>query len=148
MFAALITQVNNQIYPVWTYSYLAALFFVFLVTDKLQYRPVILLEGLACLATRILLIWTGSVLSMQFMQVVKILCFHCFIFEVAYGVSTAADIAYLTNMYTMVEPERYARLTSLFHFSVLAGQTCSGVLAQMLVSLSDVCFRFLYFLTF
>uniref|UniRef100_A0A670Z479 Solute carrier family 19 member 1 n=1 Tax=Pseudonaja textilis TaxID=8673 RepID=A0A670Z479_PSETE len=40
------TQVFNEIYPVWTYSYLVLLFPVFLATDYLRYKPVILLQGL------------------------------------------------------------------------------------------------------
>uniref|UniRef100_A0A8C3JNG4 Thiamine transporter 2 n=1 Tax=Calidris pygmaea TaxID=425635 RepID=A0A8C3JNG4_9CHAR len=40
-----IEEVTNQIYPVWTYSYLALLFPVFLITDYVRYKPVLLLQG-------------------------------------------------------------------------------------------------------
>jgi thiamine transporter 2/3 len=58
--------------------------------------------------------------------------------QLTYGISTAADIAYFTNMYTMVEPDQFLRLTSMFHSAVLAGQATSGVLAQLLVSVGGV----------
>lgn len=61
-------------------------------------------------------------------------------FQVAYGISTAADIAYLTNVYYMVDAEQYSRLTSLLQAAVLAGQTISAILAQALVSGAGVCF--------
>ena len=32
-------------YPIWTYSYLVLLFVVFLFTDLLRYKPVIIIEG-------------------------------------------------------------------------------------------------------
>ena len=35
----------NQIFPVWSYSYLSCLVPVFLLTDFLKYKPVIIVEG-------------------------------------------------------------------------------------------------------
>uniref|UniRef100_A0A8C8RCZ7 Thiamine transporter 2 n=1 Tax=Pelusios castaneus TaxID=367368 RepID=A0A8C8RCZ7_9SAUR len=39
-----IDEVTNQIFPVWTYSYLVLLFPVFLVTDYVRYKPIIILQ--------------------------------------------------------------------------------------------------------
>ena len=39
---------------VWTYSYLAILILVFLLTDLAKYKPVIVLEGFAYIATWVL----------------------------------------------------------------------------------------------
>ncbi|KFV88989.1 Thiamine transporter 2, partial [Fulmarus glacialis] len=39
-----IDEVTNQIFPVWTYSYLAILFPVFLITDYVRYKPILLLQ--------------------------------------------------------------------------------------------------------
>lgn len=64
-------QVNSEVYPFWTYSYLVSAFFVFLLTDLVHYKPVILLESVAYLTTRILLIWGTTIVSMQWMQVRK-----------------------------------------------------------------------------
>lgn len=58
-------QVNQQIYPVGTYSYLAQLVVVFLVTDLLRYKPVIILEGLSGIVTWTLLIVGQTIASMQ-----------------------------------------------------------------------------------
>ena len=65
-------QVNSEVYPYWTYSYLVSVFFVFLLTDLVRYKPVILLESVAYLTTRILLIWGTTIASMQWMQVRKL----------------------------------------------------------------------------
>lgn len=38
-------QLNREVYPVGTYSYLALLVVVFLITDFLRFKPVIILSG-------------------------------------------------------------------------------------------------------
>src|SRR4051794_18436946 len=58
----------GQVFPVWTYSYLACLVPVFVLTDLLRYKPVIVCESLAYVGTWILLIWAEGVLAMQCMQ--------------------------------------------------------------------------------
>ena len=115
-------QLDNQIYPVWTYSYLVTLFVVFVVTDLLRYKPVIISEGLAYLTTRILLIWASGVLAMQFMQF-------------AYGVATGAEVAYYSYIYAAVDREYYQLVTSYTRAAVLVGRMMSGVVGQLLISL-------------
>lgn len=38
-------QLNREVYPIGTYSYLGLLVVVFLVTDFLRFKPVIILSG-------------------------------------------------------------------------------------------------------
>ncbi|XP_078677937.1 thiamine transporter 1-like [Branchiostoma floridae x Branchiostoma belcheri] len=114
-------QVDNQIYPVWTYSYLACLLLVFLVTDFLRYKPVIIFEGLAYIGTWVLLLWGQGVLTMQFMQFM-------------YGVATATEIAYYSYIYVIVSHERYQKVTSYTRSVVLVGRCAAGVVGQAVVS--------------
>ena len=114
-------ELDNEIYPVWTYSYLVTLFVVFLVTDLLRYKPVIIVEGLAYLTTRILLIWATGVLAMQFMQF-------------AYGLATGAEVAYYSYIYAVVDSEHYQVVTSYTRAAVLLGRMMSGIVGQVLVS--------------
>lgn len=116
-------QLDNQIYPFWTYAYLITLFLVFLITDLLRYKPVIIVEGLAYLVTRILLIWARGVLAMQFMQVV-------------YGVATGAEVAYYSYIYAVVDRDHYQLVTSYTRAAVLVGRMISGVVGQILISLN------------
>uniref|UniRef100_A0A670JS07 Uncharacterized protein n=1 Tax=Podarcis muralis TaxID=64176 RepID=A0A670JS07_PODMU len=39
-----IDEVTQHVFPVWTYSYLALLIPVFLITDYVRYKPVIILQ--------------------------------------------------------------------------------------------------------
>lgn len=114
-------ELDNQIYPVWTYSYLVTLSVVFLVTDLLRYKPVIIVEGLAYLATRIFLIWASGVLAMQFMQF-------------AYGIATGAEVAYYSYIYAVVDKDHYQIVTSYTRAAVLLGRMLSGVVGQLLIS--------------
>ena len=82
-------QVYHDVYPVWTYSYLAILFLVFLVTDLAKYKPVIVLEGFAYILTWVLLLWGNGLTAMQGMQV-------------SYGLATSTEVAYFTYIYASV----------------------------------------------
>ncbi|XP_013407120.1 thiamine transporter 1 [Lingula anatina] len=119
------TQVDNEVYPVWTYSYLVALIVVFLLTDLLRYKPVIIFEGLTYLGTWALLLWGQGVLTMQLMQFL-------------YGLATATEIAYYSYIYAAVEKDHYQRVTSYTRAAVLLGRFIAGLLGQLLVSLGHV----------
>ncbi|XP_043926855.1 thiamine transporter 2 [Protopterus annectens] len=120
-----IDQVTNQIFPVWTYSYLVILFPVFLATDYLRYKPVILLQGASYLITWLMLLFAQGVLAMQFV-------------EVFYGMVTATDVAYYSYIYSVVSPDHYQRVTSYCRSVTLVGFTIGSVLGQVLVSFAGV----------
>ncbi|XP_056414163.1 thiamine transporter 1 isoform X2 [Hyla sarda] len=114
-------QVFNEIYPVWTYSYLILLFPVFLATDYLRYKPVILLQGLSLIITWFMLLYAQGTLAIQFL-------------EFFYGISTATEIAYYSYIYSMVEPGVYQKVTSYCRIATLTGFTVGSVTGQVLVS--------------
>ena len=116
-----VDTVNDNVYPYWTYSYLVSAFFVFLVTDVARYNPVILVEAIAYLLTHVLLIWRGSVLSMQLMQV-------------AYGVSDATEVGYYAYVYAAVPPRYYEKITGPVRAAVLLGRSVSSFVGQALFS--------------
>ena len=53
------------VFPVWTYSYVALLFVVFLITDYLLYKPVVVCEALSFTIFYIILIWGYGIPAMQ-----------------------------------------------------------------------------------
>ena len=98
-----LSEAYTSVYPIWTYSYLAVLVFVFILTGKyfpwkllgtelhfmdvifiyhlldwVRYKPMIIFEGLAYVTTWILLVFGSGVQLMQFMQV-------------AYGIATVSQ---------------------------------------------------------
>ena len=114
-------EVNSQIYVYWPYSFLIAEVFVLLFTDILRYKPVILLEAVAYLLTRFLLIWGTNIVSMQMMQVV-------------YGIATATEIAYFSYIYPAVSVVHYKKVTSYVRAVRLFGQAMAGFVGQILIS--------------
>ena len=128
-------ELSSEVYPIWTYSYLVVLFVVFLVADALRYKPLIITEGLAYLATRVLLIWAHGVLSMQFMQI-------------AYGVATGTEIAYYSYIYALVPTEHYQKVTAWLRGAVLLGRFMAGFIGQLLISLKWTNYLVLNYISF
>ncbi|XP_065496325.1 thiamine transporter 2-like [Caloenas nicobarica] len=120
-----IEEVTNQIFPVWTYSYLALLVPVFLITDYVRYKPVLLLQGISFIITWLLLLFAQGVVAMQ-------------VVEFFYGMVTATEVAYYAYIYSVVSTDHYQRVTSYCRSITLAAATIAAVLAQLLVSLADV----------
>ncbi|XP_031460355.1 reduced folate transporter [Phasianus colchicus] len=120
-------EVTNEITPVLTYSYLAVLVPIFLLTDYLRYKPVLVLQSLSHISIWLLLVLGTSVLAMQLM-------------EFFYGVTMAARIAYSSYIFSLVAPSRYQRMASYSRSSVLLGVFTSSVLGQLCITLSSVSF--------
>ncbi|MCP9260555.1 Reduced folate carrier [Dirofilaria immitis] len=116
-------QLNGEIYPYWTYSYLATLIPIFLSTDLLLYKPILILESVGCMIFRILLVFGSGVLSQQ-------------IGMAAYGIASATEIAFYSYIYAKVTKDDYKRLTSWTRASSMAGRTFSYLFSQAIISIN------------
>ncbi|XP_067851182.1 thiamine transporter 2-like [Heptranchias perlo] len=125
-----IEQVTNEIFPVWTYSYLVMLFPVFLVTDYLRYKPIILLQGIGFFITWLILLFAQGILAMQFL-------------EFTFGIVTATEVAYYSYIYSVVSSEHYQKVTSYCRSVTLVAYTLGSVLGQVLVSVGNVSYFYL-----
>ncbi|XP_069365887.1 thiamine transporter 2-like [Maniola hyperantus] len=127
-------QLNQEIYPVGTYSYLALLVLVFLVTDFLRFKPVIILSGLSGISVYAVLLWTSSV---EWLQVSQFL----------YGLYMATEVAYLTYIYAKVDPDKYPLVSSYTRIAALTGRFLSGVSSQLLTHFNVMNYRDLNYIT-
>lgn len=118
-------QVVNEIYPIWTYSYLVLLFPAFLATDYLRYKPVLILQATSFVATYIVLLVGRSLLAMQLV-------------EFAFGVATASDVAYYAYIYSVVEPAHYQRVTGYCRSVTLFGSAAGSLMGQLLLTKADI----------
>ena len=82
-------DVYSSVYPVYTYATFALVLPVFLFTDYVRYKPVIVFEGVSYIATWILLLWAKGVTWMQVMQIM-------------YGIAISTEVAYYTYIYAKV----------------------------------------------
>ncbi|XP_033472216.1 thiamine transporter 1 [Epinephelus lanceolatus] len=117
------TQVVNEIYPVWTYSYLALLFPVFLITDYLRYKPVLLLQATSLVVTYVMLLKAQGTVAMQLL-------------EFFFGLATASEVAYYSYIYSVVEPAHYQRVTGYCRSITLFGSAAGSLMGQLLLSLA------------
>ncbi|OCT63698.1 hypothetical protein XELAEV_18044798mg [Xenopus laevis] len=127
-------QVTNEITPVLSYSYMAVLVPVFLLTDYLRYKPVLILQSLSHISVWLLLIFGTDVIAMQFM-------------EFFYGITMAARVAYSSYIFSLVSPTNYQRAAGYSRSSVLMGVFVSAVLGQLCISLAGVPFRTLNYIS-
>ncbi|XP_053273513.1 thiamine transporter 1 [Pleuronectes platessa] len=117
------SQIVSEIYPVWTYSYLALLFPVFLATDYLCYKPVLVLQAISFVVTYVMLLKTQGLLAMQLV-------------EFFFGLATASEVAYYSYIYSVVEPEHYQRVTGYCRSVALFGSAAGSLIGQLLLSVA------------
>lgn len=115
----------NEIYPFWTYSYLVLLFPVFLATDYLRYKPVLIVQAASFIVTYALLVKVQSVPSVQLL-------------EFFFGLATATEVAYYSYIYSVVEPSHYQKVTGLCRSVTLLGSAIGSLTGQILVSVVQV----------
>uniref|UniRef100_A0AAF5Q5J0 Reduced folate carrier n=3 Tax=Wuchereria bancrofti TaxID=6293 RepID=A0AAF5Q5J0_WUCBA len=113
-------QLNGEIYPYWTYSYLITLIPIFLLTDLLLYKPILILESIGYMVFRITLVFGSGIFLQQ-------------IGMSFYGIASAAEIAFYSYIYAKVRKNEYKRLTSWTRASTMAGRTFGYLLSQTIV---------------
>ncbi|XP_036714100.1 thiamine transporter 2 [Balaenoptera musculus] len=123
-------EITNEIFPVWTYSYLVLLLPVFILTDYVRYKPVIVLQGISFIITWLLLLFGQGVKTMQ-------------VVEFFYGMVSATEVAYYAYIYSMVSPEHYQKVSGYCRSATLVAYTVASVLAQLLVSLASLSYFYL-----
>lgn len=114
-------QVNNEIYPWWTYSYAIWLIPVFVFTDYFRYRSLLILDIIAYIMTWVLILWANGLPAMTVMQV-------------SYGLATAGEIGYFSYLYSMVEKTHFQTVASFTRCASLAGRFTAYLLGQFLIS--------------
>ncbi|XP_018900437.1 folate transporter 1 isoform X2 [Bemisia tabaci] len=116
-------QAVQDIFVIWAYSSFFLVILVFLITDFVRYKPIIIADGVAGIMTYVLLLGKPSVRMMQIEQM-----FYSFFFS--------SDTAYYTYMYAKIEDKMtYNRITGYVRACVLFGKFVSGCLSQLYVTI-------------
>ncbi|CAD6187052.1 unnamed protein product [Caenorhabditis auriculariae] len=111
---------NADVYPIWTYSYMVALFPVLLLTDVFLYKPMIILEAVSYVVVWSIFLSCRSVVSQQ-------------VVEVFYGCATATEVAYFSYIYVKVDKRQFKSVTSWTRAALLVGRSAAYGLAQIIV---------------
>ncbi|KAK9504491.1 hypothetical protein O3M35_010813 [Rhynocoris fuscipes] len=127
-------QISEDIYPIAIYSTMVLLIFIFLITDLLRYKPIIILNSLSGIVIYLMLIFCRKLIAMQ-------------IVEVLYGLFTACEVAYYTYIYAKVDKEHYQEVSGQTRAAYLVGRAVSGIFSQILVSWANFSYYVLNFFT-
>ncbi|KAH3721410.1 thiamine transporter 2-like [Dreissena polymorpha] len=112
-------QVDNEIYPWWTYSYLLWLIPVLLLTDYFRYKPTLVIVGVAYIITWVLLLWAQGVPAMRLMQV-------------TYGLATAGEISYMSYLFSVTPVEYFQKISAFTKAASLMGKFVAYLCGQLL----------------
>uniref|UniRef100_A0A182S6A4 Thiamine transporter 1 n=1 Tax=Anopheles maculatus TaxID=74869 RepID=A0A182S6A4_9DIPT len=127
-------QIIQEAFPIGTYSYLAQLAIIFLVTDFLRYKPIIIVNGAAGIIVWSMLTWTTSLNALK-------------VLEIFYGTYCAAEVAYFSYIYAKVDREHYQKVTSHTRAAIYSGRFFAASLAQLLVYFEAMDYRQLNYLS-
>ncbi|XP_012657564.2 thiamine transporter 2-like [Otolemur garnettii] len=125
-----LSVITKNIIPLWTYSYLALLLPVFVLTDYVRYKPVITLQVVSFIITWLLFLFGQGLRAMQ-------------VLEFFYGLASATEVAYYAYIYSVVSPEHYQKVSGYCRSVTLVAYTAASVLAQLLVSLANLSYFYL-----
>uniref|UniRef100_A0A1B6LXI6 Major facilitator superfamily (MFS) profile domain-containing protein n=1 Tax=Graphocephala atropunctata TaxID=36148 RepID=A0A1B6LXI6_9HEMI len=113
-------QINHDIFPVSTYSTMASLIVVFLITDLVRYKLIIILQSACMIVSFFLLIYGRGVFQMQ-------------IEEIFYGLHMAGEVGYFTYIYAKVDNKHFQEVTSHVRSAYLVGKCLCGIVSQAVV---------------
>ncbi|KAF6203517.1 hypothetical protein GE061_001848 [Apolygus lucorum] len=114
-------QVSEDIYPVSIYAMMVLSVVIFLITDLVRYKPIIILLSTSAMSVYLMLIFGRSLIVMQ-------------ILEVLYGLFSVCEVAYYTYIYAKVDKSHYQEVTGYTRAAYLVGRAVSGLISQTLVS--------------
>ncbi|XP_019636558.1 PREDICTED: thiamine transporter 2-like [Branchiostoma belcheri] len=127
-------KVNNEIYPILSYSWMASLFLVLLIADFVRYKPVLVVGGASYVATSVLWLWGERLEVMQIAQVV-------------YGLATATETVYFSYIYVIVEDDYYQKATGYVRCTTLLGQFLASTISQIVISFDKTDYLLLHYIT-
>jgi len=107
---------------------------MFLITDFIRYKPIIILCGLSGVASFLLIILGKIVMVLQ-------------IAKFFFGLFLSAEVAYYTYIYAKVDKEHYQEVTSYTKAASLFGRSMSGIIAQLTASFDLLNYHQLNYLT-
>ncbi|KRY86867.1 Folate transporter 1 [Trichinella pseudospiralis] len=110
---------NHQVYPVWTYSYMALLLPVLLLSDNVDHFTFVIIGTFGQLCTMLAMIYGTTVACLQIM-------------EIAYGLTTACDISSMSFLFFVVgDLKKFQKIISIMRAVTLLGMCISYVIGQL-----------------
>jgi len=113
---------------------MSTLVFIFLITDFMKYKPIMILCGLSSLIASLLIIFGKIVLVLQ-------------ISEFFLGLFLSTKLAYFTYIYAKVDKQHYQEVASHVTAANLFSLCTSSIVAQLMISFELLTYHQLNYLT-
>uniref|UniRef100_A0A2S2PWR7 Thiamine transporter 2 n=1 Tax=Sipha flava TaxID=143950 RepID=A0A2S2PWR7_9HEMI len=115
-----VEQVPKELYAVGSYSMFVLIIIIFLVTDYVRYKPVLIVDGIGGILHYVAITNRPSKLRIQFGQAF-------------YGFFFSAEVALFGYLYAMVEDKQYyQKITGHARAATLSGKFFSSCVSQLL----------------
>ncbi|XP_025414115.1 thiamine transporter 1-like isoform X2 [Sipha flava] len=115
-------KIGEEVYPIGTYINVFFVVIVFLVTDYLRYKPIMIINGISGIIYYSLLLGSPTTMKLKIGQVFQV-------------IFRAAEVAYYTYMFAQIKnKDQYQIAYSRVRASVLVGKCGSGLLSQVVIS--------------
>ncbi|XP_050524430.1 thiamine transporter 1-like isoform X2 [Daktulosphaira vitifoliae] len=115
-----VEQIPKELYAVGSYSMFVLIIIIFLVTDYVKYKPVLIVDGLGGIIHYIAIANRPSKLRIQFGQAF-------------YGFFFSAEVALFGYLYAMIEEKQhYQKITGHARAATLSGKFFSSCVSQIL----------------
>ncbi|XP_025786096.1 thiamine transporter 2-like [Puma concolor] len=129
-----LSTITKEVFPIWTYSYLALLFPVFIVTDYVRYKPVIILQGISFVVTWLLLVFGQGLRAMQGCYSSK----HLFYWSLWWAFSTAGFNQVLNYVQILWDYKAPSQNSFIYNGAVEALATFGAYIKELVVILIAV----------
>ncbi|XP_060876350.1 thiamine transporter 2-like [Metopolophium dirhodum] len=115
-------QVTEDIYPLNSYATTSLIIIMFLVTDFVLYKPIVMLDALSSIVMFLLVLEPATLLKTKLSMVFL-------------GLTSASELAYMSYAYAKIRDRKlYQKMTGIVRGSHLLGKCLSSTFAQIAVS--------------
>ncbi|XP_050427127.1 thiamine transporter 2-like isoform X2 [Adelges cooleyi] len=129
------TQITEEIYPWNAYACTSVTIFVFLVTDFVRYKPIVILDALSSMVMYCLVMKPVTLFKAQLALALT-------------GLSSATELAYVSYIYAKVKNRAlYQKMTGFLRAAYLLGRCVSATVSQIAVSYFDIDYNTLVYLS-
>ncbi|XP_026820367.1 thiamine transporter 2-like [Rhopalosiphum maidis] len=130
-----IKTIREEVYPVSSYASVLFIVIIFLVTDYLQYKPIIIVNGLSGIISYSLLLGSPTISLLKSSQIFLMLF-------------RAAEVSYYTYVFAKIKnKDQYQIAISIVKTSIMIGKCSCGIIAQVLISYNIVNYVYLLYLS-
>ncbi|XP_025202094.1 thiamine transporter 2-like [Melanaphis sacchari] len=129
-----IRTLREEVYPMSSYVSVLFIVIIFLITDYLQYKPIIILNGLSGIISYSLLLGSPTIILLKLSQIFLMLF-------------RAAEVAHYTYMFAKIKnKDQYQIAISIVKTSIMIGKCSCGIIAQVLISY-NISYEYLLYLS-